>query len=47
MAQSKAKDDPYYNELDGGGLYYEGCENDDTVDDSYGDTCTDWYDPNP
>jgi len=41
MAQSKAKDDGDV------GMYYEGCENDDTVVDSYGDTCTDWYDPNP
>ena len=26
---------------------YEGCENDDSVGDSYEDTCTDYYDANP
>ena len=25
----------------------EGCANDDSVSDSYGDTCTDWYNTRP
>ena len=28
-------------------VVYEGCENDDSVGDSYDDTCTEWYDANP
>jgi len=28
-------------------VVYDGCTNDDTVGDSYGDTCTDYYDANP
>ena len=28
-------------------IVYDGCANDDTLTDSYDDTCSDWYDANP
>jgi len=39
-----------YGGGDGGGEYtvtYDGCANDDSVTDSYDDTCSEWYDSNP